>query len=98
MSNNHAATLLARFTFLRDHPDMQGCDYELGRVPWDYIDSREWTPSQLILIEVLRFIMTGNANVQLEDLNYLTEVERHAVVLALNEKYSMAKLEENLAR
>jgi hypothetical protein len=42
--------------------------------------------------------MTNTGNVQVEDINYLTEVERQAVVMALAEKYSTSKLEENLAR
>jgi hypothetical protein len=95
---HHSSALLARYTFLRDHPHLVHADFELGKINWEYIDAQEWSPTQLIIIEVLRFLVTGSANVQLEDLNYLTEVERHAVVMALNERYNMASLEENLAR
>jgi hypothetical protein len=42
--------------------------------------------------------MTNTGNVQVEDINYLSDVERHAVVMALSEKYSTTELEENLAR
>ena len=42
--------------------------------------------------------MTNTGNVQVEDIHYLSDVERNAVVMALSEKYSTAKLEENLAR
>ena len=95
---HHSSALLSRYTFLRDHPHLVHADFELGKINWEYIDAQEWSPTQLIIIEVLRFLVTGSANVQLEDLNYLTEVERHAVVMALNERYNMASLEENLAR
>ena len=95
---HHSSALLARYTFLRDHPHLVHADFELGKINCEDIDAQEWSPTQLIIIEVLRFLVTGSANVQLEDLNYLTEVERHAVVMALNERYNMASLEENLAR
>jgi hypothetical protein len=95
---HHSAALLARYTFLRDHPALAQCDFELGKINWEYIDLQEWSPTQLIIIEVLRFLVTGTANVQLEDLNYLTDVERNAVVMALTDRYNMASLEENLAR
>lgn len=95
---HHSSALLARYTFIGEHPHFAHCDFELGKINWEYIDAQEWSPTQLIIIEVLRFLVTGSANVQLEDLNYLTEVERHAVVMALNERYNMASLEENLAR
>ena len=98
MKNNQAGALLARYTFLREHPSLQHCDFELGKVDWAYIDAQEWNQPQLILIEILRFLMTNTGNVQVEDINYLSDVERHAVVMALSEKYSTTELEENLAR
>ena len=46
MKNNQAGALLARYTFLREHPSLQHCDFELGKVDWAYIDAQEWNQTQ----------------------------------------------------
>lgn len=96
MTSNHAGALLARYTFLREHPALQHADLELGKIDWHYIDAQEWNQSQLILIEILKFLITNTGNVQLEDINYLSDVERHAVLMALADKYKVLGMEKSI--
>jgi hypothetical protein len=83
-------------TWLRDHPAMLTTDLDINQIDWKTIDKFEWSRTQLVLVEVLRFINCGESCVRLSELNLLSVDEQRIVALSLNMLYNDMGLEENL--
>jgi len=83
-------------TWLRDHPAMLTTDLDINQIDWKTIDKFEWSRTQLVLVEVLRFINCGESLVRLSELNLLSQDEQRIVALSLNMLYNDLGLEENL--
>jgi hypothetical protein len=96
MNRAKVASNLVKMTWLRDHPAMLTTDLDINQIDWKTIDKFEWTRTQLVLVEVLRFINCGESLVRLSELNLLSQDEQRIVALSLNMLYNDLGLEENL--
>jgi len=96
MNRARVASSLVKMTWLRDHPAMLTTDLDINQIDWKTIDRFEWTRTQLVLVEVLRFINCGESLVRLSELNLLSQDEQRIVALSLNMLYNDLGLEENL--
>ena len=96
MNRARVASSLVKMTWLRDHPAMLTTDLDINQIDWKTIDKFEWTRTQLVLVEVLRFINCGESLVRLSELNLLSQDEQRIVALSLNMLYNDLGLEENL--
>jgi len=83
-------------TWMREHEAFVTTDLDINVVDWKRIDSHEWTRTQTVLVEVLRFINCGESLMRLSEINLLSEDERRVVALAINMLYNESPLEENL--
>jgi hypothetical protein len=83
-------------TWMREHEAFVTTDLDINVVDWKRIDSHEWTRTQTVLVEVLRFINCGESLMRLSEINLLSEDERRVVALAINMLYNENPLEENL--
>ena len=83
-------------TWMREHPAFITTDLDINVIDWKTIDLQEWTRSEKVLIEVLRFINCGESLIRLSEINMLTEDEKRIVALSLNMLYNDLGLEENL--
>lgn len=93
-----SAELLIKYTWLRDHEAFRSTDCEIGVIDWEAINTTNWNFKQAILIEVLKFLLVEESNVSLDDLMALDELDRQAVIVALNSKFAVNELEENLRK
>lgn len=93
-----SAELLIKYTWLRDHEAFTSTDCEIGVVDWERINQHDWNFKQAIMIEVLKFLLTEESNVSLDDLMALNDIDRQAVLISLNSKFTVNELEENLRR
>lgn len=93
-----SAELLIKYTWLRDHEAFRSTDCEIGVIDWEAINRTNWNFKQAILIEVLKFLLVEESNVSLDDLMALDELDRQAVIVALNSKFAVNELEENLRK
>ena len=96
MNRARVASSLVKMTWLRDHPAMLTTDLDINQIDWKTIDRFEWSRTQLVLVEVLRFINCGESLVRLSELNLLSQDEQRIVALSLNMLYNDLGLEENL--
>jgi len=96
MNRARVASSLVKMTWLRDHPAMLTTDLDINQIDWKTIDRFEWTRTELVLVEVLRFINCGESLVRLSELNLLSVNEQRIVALSLNMLYNDMGLEENL--
>jgi hypothetical protein len=96
MNRAKVASNLVKMTWLRDHPAMLTTDLDINQIDWKTIDKFEWTRTQLVLIEILRFINCGESILRLSELNLLSLDEQRIVALSLNMLYNDLGLEENL--
>jgi hypothetical protein len=96
MNRARVASSLVKMTWLRDHPAMLTTDLDINQIDWKTIDKFEWSRTQLVLVEVLRFINCGESLVRLSELNLLSQDEQRIVALSLNMLYNDLGLEENL--
>ena len=96
MNRNKVASNLLKMTWMREHEAFVTTDLDINVVDWKRIDSHEWTRTQTVLIEVLRFINCGESLLRLSEINLLSEDERRVVALAINMLYNDNPLEENL--
>jgi hypothetical protein len=92
--NYHAADMLLKYSSLVGLDTFKNVEVAINKIDWEEIESGDYTFSQLILIEVFRFLLTDSGNVQLEDLLALSETERQAVMLTLNEKFKVNSFED----
>ena len=96
MNRAKVASNLVKMTWLRDHPAMVTTDLDINQIDWKTIDSFEWTRTELVLVEILRFINCGESLVRVSELNLLSQDEQRIVALSLNMLYNDLGLEENL--
>jgi hypothetical protein len=96
MNRAKVASNLVKMTWMREHEAFVTTDLDINVVDWKRIDSHEWTRTQTVLVEVLRFINCGESLMRLSEINLLSEDERRIVALAINMLYNETPLEENL--
>ena len=96
MNRAKVASNLVKMTWVREHEAFVTTDLDINVVDWKRIDSHEWTRTQTVLVEVLRFINCGESLMRLSEINLLSEDERRVVALAINMLYNESPLEENL--
>ena len=96
MNRAKVASNVVRMTGMRDHPALATTDLDINQIDWKTIDRFEWTRTQLVLVEILRFINCGESLLRLSEINLLSEDERRVVALAINMLYNDNPLEENL--
>jgi hypothetical protein len=96
MNRAKVASNLVKMTWMREHEAFVTTDLDINVVDWKRIDSHEWTRTQTVLVEVLRFINCGESLMRLSEINLLSEDERRVVALAINMLYNDNPLEENL--
>ena len=96
MNRAKVASSLVKMTWLRDHPALVTTDLDINQIDWKTIDSFEWTRTELVLVEILRFINCGESLVRVSELNLLSQDEQRIVALSLNMLYNDLGLEENL--
>jgi polysaccharide pyruvyl transferase WcaK-like protein len=96
MNRAKVASNLVKMTWLRDHPALATTDLDINQIDWKTIDKFEWNRTQLVLIEVLRFINCGESLMRLSEINLLSQDEKRIVALSLNMLYNDLGLEENL--
>jgi hypothetical protein len=98
MKKRKSAETLVKYSWMREHPAFLGTDCEIGVLDWETINDFkwEWSFQQQILIEVFKFLLLEESNVSLDDLMALNPVDRQAVIMAINAKFSINDLNENL--
>jgi len=96
MNRAKVASNLVKMTWLRDHPALATTDLDINQIDWKTIDKFEWNRTQLVLIEVLRFINCGESLLRLSEINLLSLDEKRIVALSFNMLYNDLGLEENL--
>jgi hypothetical protein len=96
MNRAKVASSLVKMTWMRDHPAFITTDLDINQVDWKTIDKFDWTRTELVLVEVLRFINCGESLLRLSELNLLTPDEKKIVALSINMLYNDLGLEENL--
>ena len=96
MNRAKVASSLVKMTWLRDHPALVTTDLDINQIDWKTIDSFQWTRTEKVLVEILRFINCGESLIRLSEINMLSEDEKRVVALCLNMLYNDLGLEENL--
>jgi hypothetical protein len=96
MNRAKVASNLVKMTWLREHPALATTDLDINQIDWKTIDKFEWNRTQIVLIEVLRFINCGESLMRLSEINLLSQDEKRIVALSLNMLYNDMGLEENL--
>jgi hypothetical protein len=96
MNRAKVAANLVKMTWLRDHPALATTDLDINQIDWKTIDKFEWNRTQLVLIEILRFINCGESLMRLSEINLLSQDEKRVVALSINMLYNDLGLEENL--
>jgi polysaccharide pyruvyl transferase WcaK-like protein len=96
MNRAKVASNLVKMTWLRDHPALATTDLDINQIDWKTIDKFEWNRTQLVLIEILRFINCGESLMRLSEINLLSPDEKRIVALSINMLYNDLGLEENL--
>ena len=98
MNRNHAASILVKMTWMRDHQAFSTTDLEINQIDWSKIDKYEWNRTEKVLVEILRFVNCGESSMRLSEINLLSKDEQKMVVLVLNMLYDDKGLEENLVK
>jgi hypothetical protein len=96
MNRAKVASNLVKMTWMRNHKAFETTDLDINRIDWKTIDSFEWTRTELVLVEILRFINCGESLVRVSELNLLSQDEQRIVALSLNMLYNDLGLEGNL--
>lgn len=98
MKKRKSAETLVKYSWMREHPAFLGTDCEIGVIDWETINDFkwEWSFQQQVMIEVFKFLLLEESNVSLDDLMALNPVDRQAVIMAINAKFSINDLNENL--
>jgi hypothetical protein len=96
LKKRKAAETLVRYSWMRDHDGFKGTDCEIGVINWETINNQEWSFEQQVLVEVFKFLLGVESNASLDDLLALSPVDRQAAVMAIQARFSMNNLEENL--
>ena len=79
MNRAKVASNLVKMTWMREHEAFITTDLDINVVDWKRIDSHEWTITQTVLVEVLRFINCGESLMRLSEINLLSEDEKRVV-------------------
>jgi hypothetical protein len=93
-----SAEVLIKYSWMRNHESFKTTDCEMGNIDWDLIEKTNWTFHQAIMVEVLKFLVLEESNVSLDDLMALYPYDRQAVITALNVKFALTELQENLEK
>jgi hypothetical protein len=96
MNRAKVAANLVKMTWMREHPAFATTDLDINVVDWKTIDLQEWTRSEKVLVEILRFINCGESLIRISEINMLSEDEKRVVALSINMLYNDLGLEENL--
>ena len=96
MNRAKVAANLVKMTWMREHPAFITTDLDINVVDWKTIDLQEWTRSEKVLVEVLRFINCGESLIRISEIDMLSEDEKRVVALSINMLYNDLGLEENL--
>jgi hypothetical protein len=96
MNRAKVAANIVKMTWMREHPAFATTDLDINVVDWKMIDKQEWTRTEKVLVEFLRFINCGESLIRLSEINLLSQDERRVVALSLNMLYNDLGLEENL--
>ena len=96
MNRNKVASNLLKMTWMRNHQAFATTDLDINVVDWKTIDKEEWSRTEKVLVEVLRFINCGESLIRLSEINLLSQDEKRIVALSLNMLYNDLGLEENL--
>jgi len=96
MNRAKVAANLVKMTWMRDHPAFATTDLDINIVDWKMIDQQDWSRSEKVLVEILRFINCGESLIRISEINMLSEDEKRVVALSLNMLYNDLGLEENL--
>ena len=96
MNRAKVAANLVKMTWMREHPAFITTDLDINVVDWKTIDLQEWTRSEKVLVEILRFINCGESLIRISEINMLSEDEKRVVALSINMLYNDLGLEENL--
>lgn len=96
MNRAKVASSLVKMTWMREHEAFATTDLDINVVDWKRIDAQEWTRTEKVLVEILRFINCGESLIRLSEINLLSEDERRVVALSINMLYNDNPLEENL--
>jgi hypothetical protein len=81
---------------MQDHDAFKTTDIEIGQIDWERILRFEYSENELILINVLEFLLEDSGEVSLPDLLELNSNDRQVVLLALHERFNAMPLQENL--
>ena len=81
---------------MQDHDAFKTTDIEIGQIDWERILDCEYSEDELILINVLEFLLEDSGEVSLPDLLELNSNDRQVVLLALHERFNAMPLQENL--
>ena len=92
----HAAEMLIRHTFMKEHPAFFTTDCEINRIDWDMINDGEYTKQEFILVQVLKFLLNDYCEIELPDLLTLNDDDLQAVMLSLSERFKNKEFQENL--
>jgi hypothetical protein len=84
MNRAKVAANLVKMTWMREHPAFITTDLDINVVDWKTIDLQEWTRSEKVLVEVLRFINCGESLIRISEINMLSEDEKRVVALSIN--------------
>jgi hypothetical protein len=95
-NKRHAAQILIRHTFMQDHDSFKTTDIEIGQIDWDRILDTEYSKEELILVNVLEFLLEDTGQIELSDLLELSLDDMQVVLLALNARFNPTPLQENL--
>jgi len=93
-----SAETLIKYSWMRNHDSFKTTDCEVGQIDWSFINQTNWNFHQAIMIEVLKFLLLEESNVSLDDLMALNPLDRQAIITALNVKFAVTELQENLER
>lgn len=92
----HAAEMLIRHTFMKEHPSFFTTDCEINRIDWEMINDGEYTKQEWVLVQVLKFILDDYCEIELPDLLTLNDDDLQAVMLSLSERFKSKDFQENL--
>lgn len=97
---NHIQTqathLFLKYTGLENHEALNSSNIDLGQIDFEQIAQAEVTEREYILFEIVRFLVTGESVMLLQDINKLSKTDLSAFIYALLHITQLNKIEENL--
>lgn len=82
-----AAEMLVRYSSLSNLPALKNSEIIINQIDWEKIEQSELSKQEWVLVEILRFILLRQSSARIADLLLLSDLDLHAVLLALNPKY-----------